>query len=224
MAASIGFPTPPSSPRPRRGCAVRPRRAQSRTRGWRICAATERGELPGELRQTVRQARGAQELREGLGDLRRKDRNLRLERVGAQDPAAVVRTDARRRRREWRRLGRLGLSLRIGHRPFDQPSAVGAHAAEIDLRLGDASRRLPDTGVGAVAGDPLCEGFDVARQSGIEPDRHVEPVTKRVLRRLSLAGRRLRTGAGARIGAVRPNSTGARHAPPRLRSNWAGLP
>jgi hypothetical protein len=75
--------------------------------------AIERGELPGELRQTVRQARGAQELREGLGDFRRKDRNLRLERVGAQDPAAVVRTDARRRRREWRRLGRLGLSLRI---------------------------------------------------------------------------------------------------------------
>ena len=71
--------------------------------------------------------------------------------------------------------------------------AVGAHAAQIDLRLGDASRRLQDIGVGAFADDPLREGFDVARQIRIEPDRHVETVPKRVLRRLRLAGRRLRT-------------------------------
>ena len=101
---------------------------------------------------------------------------MRLERVGAQDPVAVVRADARRRRRECGRLGRLGLNLRIGHCPFDQKLAVGEHASQIDLRLGDASRQFQDIGVGAFAGDPLREGFDVARQSGIEPDRHVETI------------------------------------------------
>ena len=61
------------------------------------------------------------ERRAGLG-------GLHPERVGAQDPAAVVRAATRRRRRAWRRLGRLGQHL--GHRPFDQPMAVGAHAAQ----------------------------------------------------------------------------------------------
>jgi hypothetical protein len=46
--------------------------------------AIERDELPGDRRQTVRQARGAHELRGVLGELRHKDRNLRLEGVGAQ--------------------------------------------------------------------------------------------------------------------------------------------
>ena len=56
--------------------------------------------------------------------------------------------------------------------------AVGAHAAQIDLRLGDPSRRLQDIGVGAFADNPLRKGFDVARQIGIKRDRHVETVTK----------------------------------------------
>src|SRR5271157_4713899 len=67
-------------------------------------------------------------------------------------------------------------------------------------------------GVGAFADNPLRKGLDVARQIGIKKDRHIETVTKRVLRRLRLTGRRLRTGAGPRIGAVCPNFTGARHA------------
>ena len=53
------------------------------------------------------------ERREGLG-------GLHPERVGAQDPAAVVCAATRRRRRAWCRLGRLGQHL--GHRPFDQPT------------------------------------------------------------------------------------------------------
>ena len=57
----------------------------------------------------------------------------------------------------------------------------------------------PARAVGAFAGDPPRESFGVARQIGIEPDRHVETVTKRVLRRMRLVGRRLWTGAGARI-------------------------
>jgi hypothetical protein len=75
--------------------------------------AIERRELPGERRHTVRQARGAHGAIERREELRHKDRHLRLARVGAQDPAAVVRADARRRRREWRRRGHLGLNLRI---------------------------------------------------------------------------------------------------------------
>jgi len=46
--------------------------------------------------------------------------------------------------------------------------AVGAHAAQIDLRLGDASRRLQDIGVGPFAGDPLREGL---RRRSPERDR-----------------------------------------------------
>ena len=119
---------------------------------------------------------------------------------------------AHRHRLEWRRLGRLGLKLGIRHRLFNQPIAVEAHAAQINLRRGDASRRLQDIGLDAFADDPLRQGFHVARQIGITPDRHVETVTKRVLRRLRLAGHRLRTRAGARIGPVRPNFAGACHA------------
>jgi hypothetical protein len=75
-----------------------------------------------------------------------------------------ARADAGCRRLEGRRVGCLGLKLRIGHRPFDQPIAVRAHAAQIDLRRGNASRRLQNIGIGAFADDPMREGFDVARQ------------------------------------------------------------
>jgi hypothetical protein len=64
--------------------------------------------------------------------------------------------------------------LGIADHLLDQPIAVGAHATQINLRFGDASRRFQDIGVVAFANDPMCKDLDVARQIGIVPDRHVE--------------------------------------------------
>lgn len=76
------------------------------------------------------------------------------------------RAEDRRHPLKLRALCRLGLKRPIRQRAFDKKLAVGEHASQIDLRLGDASRRFLDIGVGAFAGDPLREGFDVARQTG----------------------------------------------------------
>jgi len=75
--------------------------------------------------------------------------------------------------------------------------AGGEHNPVSQYGFGNAPRRLQDIGVGAFADDPLRKGFDVARQIGIKPDRHVETMTKRVLGRLRLTGCCLWTGAGA---------------------------
>ena len=80
-----------------------------------------------------------------------------------------------------------------------------AHAANVDLRLGDAARDFVDFGVGAGPGNFARERFNLFGQGWIGINGQAQRVAKRVLGRASAAPRGFRAGAGPGVCAVCPD-------------------